>query len=61
MIFQIFNKNILKILTVFSISPGSRFLRKEIKDKTKLNNATLDENIHALINSNIIKVILLCF
>ena len=33
MILQIFNKDIMKVLTVFSLSPGSKFLRKEVKDK----------------------------
>ena len=29
MIAQIFDKDILEVLTIFSISPGSKFLRKE--------------------------------
>jgi len=55
MIFQIFNKDILKLLTVFSISPGSRFLRNDLKERTKLNNVNLDNAINALLNSNLIK------
>ena len=55
MITSIFNHNIFKVLTVFSISPGSRFLRNEIKDKTKLNNVTLDESLNILLNSGILK------
>jgi predicted nucleotidyltransferase len=55
MITQIFNQNIIKILTLFSISPGSRFLRNEIKEKTKLNNATLDDSLNILLNAGIIK------
>ncbi len=55
MITQVFNKDILKILTIFSISPGSRFLRKELKEKTKLNNINLDKVINILINSDLIK------
>lgn len=55
MITQIFNLNILKILTIFSISPGARFLRKELKEKTMLNNVTLDESLNILINTGIIR------
>lgn len=55
MIIQIFNKNLLKILTIFSISPGSRFQRKEIKEKTRMSNVNLDNAISLLLNSNIIK------
>ncbi|MDP3765914.1 MAG: nucleotidyltransferase domain-containing protein [Nanoarchaeota archaeon] len=55
MIAQIFNKDMLEVLTVFSISPGSKFLRKELKERTKLNNANLDNAINILLNSNLIK------
>ena len=55
MIAQIFNKDILEVLTVFSISPGSKFLRKELKERTKLNNINLDNAINILLNSNLIK------
>ena len=55
MILQIFNKDILEVLTVFSISPGSRFLRKELKERTKLNNVNLDNALNILLNTNLIK------
>ncbi|MEK6850483.1 MAG: nucleotidyltransferase domain-containing protein [Nanoarchaeota archaeon] len=55
MITSIFNQNIMKILTLFSISPGSRFLRNDLKEKTKLNNATLDESLNILFASKILK------
>ena len=55
MIFQIFNKDILEVLTVFSISPGSRFLRKELKEMTKLNNVNMDNALNILSGSKIIK------
>ena len=55
MITQIFNRDILKILTVFSLSPGSRFQRKELKEKTRLNNVNLDNVVNVLLNSNLIK------
>ncbi|MBI3623112.1 nucleotidyltransferase domain-containing protein [Candidatus Pacearchaeota archaeon] len=55
MIAQILNKDILKILTVFSISPGSRFARNDLKEKTNLNNVNIDKAINTLINANLIK------
>lgn len=55
MIAPIFNKDILEVLTVFSISPGSKFLRKELKERTRLNNINLDNAITILLNSNLIK------
>ncbi len=55
MITPIFDKDALQILTVFSISPGSRFLRRELKDRTKLNNVNLDNAINILLNSKLIK------
>lgn len=55
MITQIFNQNILKILTIFSISPGSRFLRNDLKEKAKLNNSTLDDSLNVLFSANILK------
>ena len=35
---ELFDKNVLRILTVFSISPGSRLNRKVLKEKTMLPN-----------------------
>ena len=55
MIGWIFDKDILEVLTVFSISPGSRFLRKDLKEKTKLNNVNLDNALSILINSKILR------
>ena len=54
MITLIFNKDILKILTIFSVSPGSNFKRNELKDKTILNNVVLDSCLSKLISSNVI-------
>lgn len=55
MIASIFNKDIFEVLTIFSISPGSKFTRKELKEKTLFNNVNLDKVINILINSNLIK------
>ena len=55
MISAIFDKDILGVSTIFSISPGSKFQRKELKEKTKLNNINLDNAINILLNSNLIK------
>ena len=55
MITQIFNYDVLEILTIFSISPGSKFLRKELKERTKLNNVNLDNALNILLNTTLIK------
>ncbi len=55
MITQLFNQNCTKVLTLMSLSAGSKFNRKEIKDKTKLHNVPLDKTLIVLVNSNIIK------
>lgn len=54
MITNIFSKNSLKILTLFGLSPGSKFNRNDIKDKTILNNVPLDKELNTLVNSNIL-------
>ncbi len=55
MINPIFDQNIFKILTLFSLAPGSRFTRKEIKEKTQLNNVPLDASLSKLIKTPILK------
>jgi len=51
MITDIFNKDIVKILTLFSVSLGSKFTRNEIKEKTMLNNVPLDNALNILLNN----------
>ncbi|MBT5272457.1 nucleotidyltransferase domain-containing protein [Candidatus Woesearchaeota archaeon] len=53
MIIDLFDTNVVKVLTLFSISPGSGFTRNEIKDKTMLNNVPLDSTITILLNNSI--------
>ena len=55
MIIQVFNRDIMELLTIFSISPGSKFARKDLKERTKLNNINLDNALNILSNSNLIK------
>ncbi len=55
MISPIFDSDALKVLSLFSISPGSSFRRWEIRDKVKLNNVTLDKSLAKLLASKIIK------
>jgi len=55
MISLLFDKDMFKILTVFSLSPGSKFRRKEFKEKTKLNNIPLDNALSKLNKINILK------
>jgi predicted nucleotidyltransferase len=56
MIEPVFDRNCFKILGLFSLSPGSRFRREELKEKTRLNNVTLDKALARLANSRAIKV-----
>ncbi|MBI2631719.1 nucleotidyltransferase domain-containing protein [Candidatus Pacearchaeota archaeon] len=51
---DIFNSNIVKVLTIFSISPGSRLNRKNIKEKTNIPNIVLDKILYTLINLNVL-------
>src|SRR3989338_1352343 len=48
MISNLFDKNIIRILSYFLISPGSRYTRKEIKEKTQMNNIPLDSTLTKL-------------
>lgn len=50
----LFEKNILKVLAVFSISPGSRLNRKVLKEKTMLPNIVLDKTLSKLLNFKIL-------
>lgn len=55
MINLIFDKDLFKIMTIFSISSGSRFRRKELKEKTRLNNVPLDISLKKLIKTDLLK------
>lgn len=55
MINQIFDKDSFKIMSLFSLSPGSKFRRIEIKERTKLNNVPLDNALQRLLSSQILK------
>lgn len=54
MITDLLDKNIIKVLALFSISPGSKVSRKEIKEKTKMNNVPLDNSINKLLKSELL-------
>lgn len=54
MITDIIDTDIVKIMTLFSISPGSNFTRNEIKDKTKLHNVPLDAALSKLVANKIL-------
>lgn len=55
MISNLFDKNIIKILVFFLISPGSRYTRKEIKENTGMNNVPLDNSLNKLKKFNLTK------
>ena len=54
MILNLFDLSIAKVLTLFSLAPGIKLKRKEIKEKTKLTNLTLDKALSVLLNSSIL-------
>jgi len=55
MIELIFDKDCFKILSLFSISPGSGFRRTQIKEKTLLNNVPLDKALTKLLRTNVLR------
>lgn len=55
MITDMFNLDIARILTFFSISPGSGFTRNELKQKGGFNNVPLDRSLKTLKMSRILK------
>jgi predicted nucleotidyltransferase len=56
MIINLIDKNYSKILLLLIISPGSSYLREEIKEKTSMNNVPLDYALNALLNFKIINL-----
>jgi len=54
MILNLFDSSIAKVLTLFSLAPGIKLRRKEIKEKIKLTNLTLDKTLSILLNSSIL-------
>jgi predicted nucleotidyltransferase len=55
MISNIFDKDIVKVFSFFAISPGSRHLRKEVKEKTDMNNIVLDNVLSKLLSLKVLK------
>lgn len=52
---NILDKNLVKVLSFFLISPGSRYNRRDIQEKTKMNNLPLDNTIQRLLALKLIK------
>ncbi len=55
MFLLLLKSNVAKILAVFSLQPGRKFRRKELKELTKLNNVPLDSALNLLKATGIIK------
>lgn len=51
---NLINKEVVMIMTVFSLSPGSRLNRKILQKNTKINNIILDKTLFLLVNSGIL-------
>lgn len=56
MIINLIDKNLARILLFLAISPGSNYLREEIKNKTEMNNAPLDESLNKLLALKAVKL-----
>ncbi len=55
MIANLFDRNLIKVLALFLISPGSRYSRDEIKKGTEMNNVPLDFSLNKMLGLEIIK------
>ena len=55
MISPLFHQDCYKVLSLYGLSPGSRFNRTEIKQRTLLYNVPLDKALLLLQNSGILK------
>ena len=55
MLIDIFDKYAAKIILFLAVSPGSKYLRKEIKDQTLLTNVVLDNSLNKLLNLGLIE------
>jgi predicted nucleotidyltransferase len=53
---ELFDLDVLKVFSVFSLSPGSRLKRKLIKEKTFIPNVILDKTLAELINYKFLKL-----
>lgn len=55
MISPAFDQDCYKILTLYSLSAGSRFNRKTIQHNTRMNNTPLDNALTRLLSTSILK------
>lgn len=55
MLINLIDKNCAKVLLFLAISSGSRYNRKEIKEKTEINNLPLDLALRKLLTFNFVK------
>ncbi|MEK6871912.1 MAG: nucleotidyltransferase domain-containing protein [Nanoarchaeota archaeon] len=49
------DKDVIKVLTVFGVSPGSHLKRTLIQEKTNINNIILNKTLFKLVNLTILK------
>lgn len=54
MITTLFTQNCVKILSLFSLSPGYRATRRSLQINTRLNNVPLDKALSRLVNARIL-------
>jgi len=57
----ILDNDAFRVMTVISLSRGSRFHRKELKERTAMNNVTIDKTLALLLSSGLISKKNRCF
>jgi len=55
MLLNLIDKNCAKVILFLAISPGSRYSRKEIKEKAMINNVPLDTALNKLLTLSLLK------
>ena len=55
MLINLINKSSAKIILFLETSPGRRYLRKEIREKTEINNIPLDNSLAEMLNFKLIE------
>jgi len=51
----LYDRDLFEVLSIFSISSGSRFNRQFLKEKTKMPNTILDNTLNHLVNLKLLK------
>ena len=55
MLHLLIDRNVFKIISLFALSPGSRFSRKEMKERVRLHNVPLDGTLAVLRKAGVLQ------